>query len=64
MHASSRSLVTMELFEVQYNEPVSPGAFHYNPGDLQITDQTEDAVGLVKQQMGIRKQRSARALSP
>lgn len=38
----AQSLVTMELFEVQFNAPINPALFVYKPGDIEIIDGTED----------------------
>jgi hypothetical protein len=39
--AASRSLTTMELFEVQFNSPLDPMWFVYKPGNIKIVDQTD-----------------------
>ncbi len=39
---SSRALVTMQLFEVVIDVPIDPNRFHYNPGDLEFEDETEE----------------------
>ncbi len=38
---SSRTLVTMQLFEVVIDVQIDPNKFHYNPGDLEFEDETE-----------------------
>jgi hypothetical protein len=38
---ASRSLTTMELFEVQFNAPLDPLWFVYKPGNIKIVDQTD-----------------------
>jgi len=38
----AKSLVSMELFEVQFNAPINPALFIYKPGDIEIIDGTEE----------------------
>jgi hypothetical protein len=42
--SSSRSLVTMELFEVQFNGELDPILFVYKPGNNEVDDQTDEFV--------------------
>lgn len=42
--AASRSLVTMELFEVQFGVPLDPLLFVYKPGNNEVDDQTDEYV--------------------
>lgn len=51
----TESLVTMELFEVQFNAPINPTLFAYKPGDIEITDGTDEYLA---------KQRRLARLSP
>ena len=39
---ASRSLTTMELFEVQFNVPLDPMLFVYQSGSLEIDDRTDE----------------------
>ena len=38
---SSRPVVTMQLFEVVTDAPIPPHRFHYNPGEMEYEDETE-----------------------
>ncbi len=38
--SGGRSLVTMELFQVNLNAPIHPTRFIYSPGDLEFSDRT------------------------
>jgi len=42
--SSSRSLVTMELFEVQFDGELDPLLFVYKPGNNEVDDQTDEFV--------------------
>jgi hypothetical protein len=41
---SSRPLLVLELFEVQFNVPIDPALFAYEPGDRSFTDQTDQYI--------------------
>jgi hypothetical protein len=45
---ASRSLTTMELFEVQFNAPLDPMWFVYKPGNVKIVDQTDKYLSQLK----------------
>jgi hypothetical protein len=47
--SASRSLTTMELFEVQFNAPLDPMWFVYKPGNIKIVDQTDKHLAQLKQ---------------
>ncbi len=49
LRQKSDSLVTMELFEVQFNQPVDPLAFRYQPGDIQVSFRTESYIEQLRQ---------------
>ena len=38
--STSRALVALDLFEIQVNGRIDPSYFNYNPGDIEISDQT------------------------
>lgn len=42
--SESRSLVTMELYEVQFGVPLDPLLFVYKPGSTEVDDQTDEFV--------------------
>ncbi len=46
--STSRSLTTMELFEVQFNVPLEPMMFNYKPGNIQIDDRTDEYLAQLK----------------
>ncbi|MDG2382875.1 MAG: hypothetical protein P8N76_14495 [Pirellulaceae bacterium] len=55
----SASLVTMELFEVQFDAPIQPSQFIYKPGDIEITDGTDDYIARL-QRFGARTTRKSK----
>jgi hypothetical protein len=46
---ASRSLTTMELFEVQFNAPLDPMLFVYQSGSLEIDDRTDEYLSQMRQ---------------
>ena len=46
--SESESLVTMELFEVQFGAPIDPTAFVCRPGDIEIQDWTDDYLAKIR----------------
>jgi hypothetical protein len=46
--SASRSLTTMELFEVQFDAPLDPMAFVYSPTNIEISDRTDEFLARVK----------------
>ncbi|MCP4193281.1 MAG: hypothetical protein GY768_21935 [Planctomycetaceae bacterium] len=56
----STSLVTMELFEVQFDASIQPSQFVYKPGDIEITDGTDEYIARLQKFGARKKQKSKR----